>query len=123
MLAIIALVVGIATPLIIQQFTGARVDSAKIQVGALSNSVELFFLDVGRYPTEQEGLVALTAAPAGLTTWKGPYIQRASSLNDPWGRPYLYTDTAPGFPYQIQTLGADGQAGGTGDNADVTNWE
>src|SRR5690606_6791185 len=65
-LAIIALVVGIATPLVVQQFTGARADSARVGVSALANSVELFFLDVGRYPTEQEGLTALISAPAGV---------------------------------------------------------
>ncbi len=122
-LAIIALVVGIATPLIVQQFTAARGDSAKVQAAALANSVELFFLDVGRYPTAAEGLAALMSPPSGATNWKGPYVTRASSLNDPWGRPYLYTDTATGHPYEISSLGADAQAGGSGANADVNNWQ
>lgn len=122
-LAIVALLMGIATPLLVNQFNQARSSSARVQVGALAGSVELFFLDVGRYPTEAEGLGALVSAPGGMSDWNGPYVSRASSLIDPWGQAYLYTDNVPGFPYQIQTLGADTQLGGTNENADITNWD
>lgn len=122
-LAIVALLIGLATPLLVNQFNSARSDSARMQVSALASSVELFFLDAGRYPTEAEGLDALLTAPGGVTDWNGPYVTKASSLVDPWGNAYIYTDSAPGVPYQVSTLGADGQAGGTGDDADVTNWE
>lgn len=122
-LAIVALLIGLATPLLVNQLQGARSDSARAQVSAIANSVELFFLDADRYPTEAEGLNALVSAPAGVTGWNGPYVSRASSLIDPWGNPYIYTDSTPAGPYQVSSLGADGAVGGTGENADVTNWD
>jgi len=123
-MAIIVLFIGIAAPQLINQFTDARSDSARVGVSSIANSVDMFFVDVGRYPTEAEGLDALITAPSGATGWNGPYISRASSLTDPWGTAYSYALTGTtSQPFTVSTLGSDGTAGGSGEAADITNWD
>jgi len=112
-LAILGLLVGIAVPQLFKYFSRAKEDAAKIQMQTIASGLDLFLLDVGRYPTEQEGLKALVEQPASLERWAGPYVSQASIITDPWGRPYVYK--VPGrnrTAYELYTLGPDGNATG-----------
>jgi len=101
----------------------AKADAAKIEIGQISQSLDLFKLEVGRYPTTQEGLQALISAPAGVTNWNGPYWKKQSVPKDPWGNEYKYAAPGQSGPYDIVSLGADGKEGGEGVNKDITNRE
>lgn len=119
-LAILALIMGVAAPMVMKQFSKAKSDTAAIQVRALKSNMEFLYLDMGRYPSESEGLKALIERPQTASSWNGPYVGEKSSIIDPWGRPYLYK-LAPdqAVPFMIYSLGADGKEGGDGDNKDV----
>jgi general secretion pathway protein G len=113
-LAILGLLVGIAVPQLFKYFSRAKEDAAKIQMQTIASGLDLFLLDVGRYPTDQEGLKALVAAPPSLDRWAGPYVSQASIITDPWGRPYVYRVPSrhQGQAYDLYTLGPDGNATG-----------
>jgi len=102
------------------QLGGAKSKTAALQISDLEKSLELFKLDVGRFPTTAEGLNALSVRPGSANGWNGPYI-KGNVPNDPWGKPYAYTSPSANGGVEISTLGADGAAGGTGDNADIQN--
>ncbi|MFY3382629.1 type II secretion system major pseudopilin GspG [Paracidovorax sp. MALMAid1276] len=119
-LAILTLLAGLVGPRVLNQLGGAKSKTAGVQIADLEKSLELFKLDVGRFPTTEEGLQALAAKPPSANGWNGPYI-KGGVPNDPWGKPYKYTSPAPGGGIEILTLGADGAAGGDGENADVRN--
>jgi general secretion pathway protein G len=88
----------------------------------VTSALELFRLDVGRYPTPQEGLTALVTAPATAPGWNGPYLRRSDAVRDPWGQAYLYTAPGKHGEVDVYTLGADKAEGGTGEDQDVGNW-
>jgi len=98
-----------------------KVVTAKVQVAELSTALELFQRDCHRYPTSKEGLQALISNP-GITAWRGPYLKSATTLIDPWGRPYIYRHPGQHRAYDLVSLGQDGLQGGAGEAADVTNW-
>jgi len=120
-LVILGLIAAFAVPQVMNYLGGARTDSAKIQIQRLAGILDLYRLDVGRYPTESEGLVALVERPADAARWNGPYLQSADSLTDPWGRPYEFRQPGDSGDYDLYSLGADGREGGDGENQDVTN--
>lgn len=117
-LAILTLLAGLVGPRVLGQLGGAKSKTAAVQIADLEKSLELFKLDVGRFPTSEEGLQALSAKPAAANGWNGPYI-KGSVPNDPWGKPYKYATVPAGI--ELISLGADGTAGGDGENADVKN--
>jgi general secretion pathway protein G len=121
-MVIIGLLAGFVAPRYFEQVDKSRVKAAHAQIDALDKALEQFRLDVGRLPTTEEGLAALNTAPAGMASWAGPYLKKAVPL-DPWGHPYLYAQ--PGThqnDFDLQSYGRDGQAGGAGVDADITNW-
>lgn len=121
-LVILGLIIGIVAPRAIDFLSRAKSDVAKIQIESFATALDLYQLDLGRYPTTQEGLSALLAAPRGAAGWRGPYLRGDEVPLDPWSRPYRYAAPGPsGKPYQILSLGADGQPGGEGEDADVAN--
>jgi len=99
----------------------AKADAAKIEIGQISQTLDLYKLEVGRYPTTQEGLQALVSAPSGVSNWNGPYWKKQSVPKDPWGNEYKYTSPAQSAPYEIISLGADGREGGEGPNKDISS--
>lgn len=121
-LAILGLIAVFAVPRITGFLGGAKHDSAKIQIDRLSSVLDLYMLDTGKYPNQQDGLDALMERPSGAEVWNGPYLQKADSLIDPWGEPYLYRFPGENGPYDLYSLGADGREGGDGEDADVTSW-
>ena len=119
---IIGLLAALVGPRFIRQEEKAKVKAAKAQIELLSTALDTFRLDVGRYPTSQEGLEALRTQPGGVERWDGPYLKKEVPL-DPWGKPYVYKSPGEHGPFDIVSYGADGTAGGDGDNRDITSWE
>jgi len=120
-LAILGLLAGLVGPRILDYFGRAKAQTAALQIENIGGALDLFRLDVGRYPGNEEGLAALVAAPPNAPEWRGPYI-KGGVPKDPWGRAYLYR--APGTegrPYDLVSFGADGVAGGDGENRDIIN--
>lgn len=121
-LVILGLILAIATPQVIKYVGGAKSDTAQIQVDRLSGVLDLYRLEVGSYPSEEDGLDALMSQPADAESWNGPYLKKADSLIDPWKRPYLYRYPGEHGEFDLYSLGRDGQEGGEGEDRDVTNW-
>ena len=110
-LAILGLLAAIAVPQVLKYLGRAKEDVVNVQVQSLETSLDLFKLDIGRYPTDQEGLPALVQKPAGLDQWNGPYVTKANSLIDPWGRPYVYQTPGQSGDYDLYSLGPNGTRG------------
>ncbi|WP_265306299.1 type II secretion system major pseudopilin GspG [Verminephrobacter eiseniae] len=120
-LAILTLLAGLVGPRVLNQLGGAKAKTALVQIADLDKSLELFKLDVGRYPTTQEGLEALIQRPGNVQGWTGPYLKGKELPTDPWGHPYRYANPGPDGGIEILSLGADGAPGGDGENADIRN--
>lgn len=121
-MVIIGLLAGFVAPRYFAQVGKSRVKAARAQIDALDKAIEQFRLDVGRLPTTEEGLAALNVPPQGIINWGGPYLKKDVPV-DPWGHPYVYV--APGThqnDFDLLSYGRDGQPGGTGEDADITNW-
>jgi general secretion pathway protein G len=122
-LAILALVVGIAAPRVLGYLSKAKSDTALLQMRQLVSALNLYRLDIGRYPTEQQGLQALVTQPAGAEKWRGPYIDRAEGIKDPWGVVYGYKLPGTHGEIDLVSYGADRQPGGDGEDKDIGSWE
>jgi general secretion pathway protein G len=121
-LVILVLLASLVAPRVIGYLGSARTKAAKVQIQSLSTALELYRVDTGQYPTTSEGLKALVVAPPGVTSWNGPYLTKKDVPSDPWGRPYTYLSPGEHGPFDISSLGADNQPGGTGENEDITSW-
>ncbi|SFI65173.1 type II secretion system major pseudopilin GspG [Jannaschia pohangensis] len=120
-LSIIALIAAVAGPRLVGYLGRAKSDTAALQIGQIESAVQLFYIDVGRYPSDNEGLQVLLQAPAGTSDWDGPYLRKPEALIDPWGRGYVYDGNGEGTDFTIRTFGRDGQQGGTGEDADLSS--
>jgi len=120
-LVILALLAGVVGPRVLDQLGGAKVKTATVQIRDLEQAIELFKLDVGRFPTNDEGLEGLVSRPAVATGWNGPYLKGGVPA-DPWGSPYHYENPGRHAQIDIVSLGADRSPGGEGENADIGNW-
>ena len=120
-LLIVGLLVGVVAQNLFGNVSKAERTAAKQQIDALSKALDTYRLDMGSFPTTEQGLAALNKAPAGSARWKGPYLKKDVPL-DPWNNPYQYK--APGQnsqPYEIRSLGRDGRAGGKDEDEDISN--
>jgi general secretion pathway protein G len=122
-LTIIALILGLVGPRVLNYLSESRVKTAKLQIESFGSSLDLFYLDNGRYPTTSEGLNALVERPTGVEVWNGPYVKGGKVPSDPWGHPYQYHSPVENAPYEIVSYGSDGREGGTGTAADISNVE
>ena len=120
-LAILTLLAGLVGPRVLNQLGGAKSKSAGVQIADIEKALEIYKLDVGRFPTNDEGLDALNKRPATAPGWSGPYLKGSSVPADPWGHPYRYANPGPNGGIEILSLGADGAPGGEGENADIRN--
>ncbi len=119
-IVVLALIAAAVTPQILGRFNAAKTRTARLHADTLAAAMDDFFIDVGRYPTPEEGVDALLTPPDAATGWTGPYVRSERSLVDPWGRPYLIlpaeqTNTPPA----VASFGADGAEGGEGPDADI----
>jgi general secretion pathway protein G len=120
-LVLIGVVLGIVGGNFIGRGEKAKADAAKIEIGQIGQSLDLYKLETGRYPTTQEGLQALISAPTGVTNWNGPYWKRSTLPKDPWGNDYRYVSPGQAGAYDIVSYGADGREGGEGVSKDITS--
>jgi len=120
-LAILTLLAGLVGPRVLSQLGGAKTKSAAVQIADIEKALEIFKLDVGRFPTNEEGLDSLNKRPASAPGWSGPYLKGTGVPLDPWGHPYRYANPGPDGGIEILSLGADGAPGGEGENADIRN--
>lgn len=121
-ITIIALIMSLVGPRVLNYLSESKVKAAKIQIESLSTALDLYFLDTGQYPNTSDGLTALVQRPGSAGFWNGPYLKGNVVPNDPWGHPYLYRSPGEHGPYDIVSYGADGQEGGIGVAADITSW-
>jgi general secretion pathway protein G len=120
---IIALFAALVGPSLFKQSDKARITATRVQIRNFIGALGQYKLDTGIFPTTEQGLAALRAAPAGVTQWQGPYLPQELPV-DPWGRPYLYKYPGEhGDEPDIISLAADGQPGGEGLNADIVSWK
>jgi general secretion pathway protein G len=117
--AIIALLAAYVGPRFFGQVGASKQTVAKAQIESFGRALQVFHANVGRFPSTQEGLQALVTAPAGADRWNGPYLEKTVPM-DPWGRAYDYRAPSAQADFQITSLGADGQPGGSGEAADIT---
>jgi general secretion pathway protein G len=122
-IAILGLLITFVAPAMIRQLGSAKHKVADQSIQRLAGILDLYRLDVGAYPTTEQGLTGLTAQPAGVSGWNGPYIKDQNGIRDPWERPLAYRAPSqrPGQPFDIVSLGADGRNGGDGEDADIIN--
>jgi len=120
-MVIIGLLAGYVGPRYFAQIGKSEQKAASAQIDALDKALDQYRLDVGQYPTSEQGLTSLMRRPQGVTRWNGPYLKREVPP-DPWGRPYVYRQPGQHGDFDLFSLGRDGQAGGIGDDADITNW-
>lgn len=120
-MVIIGLLAGYVGPKYFAQIGKSEIKAAKAQIDALGKSLDQYRLDTGHYPTTEQGLSALVTKPANESKWEGPYLTKAVPA-DPWGKPYLYKNPGEHGDYDLLSYGKDGQAGGSGEAADIVNW-
>ncbi|MBZ0069553.1 MAG: type II secretion system major pseudopilin GspG [Thiobacillus sp.] len=120
-LVILGLLAGYVAPKYFAQVGKSEVKVAQAQIGALEKALDQYRIDTGHYPSNEQGLAALNVKPADEAKWDGPYLKKTVP-NDPWGKPYQYKIPGEHSEVDIYSLGRDGTAGGSGDNADIGNW-
>jgi general secretion pathway protein G len=122
-LAILGLLVGLVAPAALRQLGSAKEKVAQQSIERLGGVLDLYKLDVGSYPTTEQGLQGLIIRPPGVEGWTGPYLKGEKVPNDPWGHPYVYRNPSerPAHEYDLYSLGRTGQLGGTGSDAPIYN--
>ncbi|MFT3735765.1 MAG: type II secretion system major pseudopilin GspG [Rhodocyclaceae bacterium] len=121
-MVIIGLLAGYVAPKFFAHIGKSEVKAARAQLDSLEKALDAYRLDVGSYPTTEQGLASLIALPAGVMRWQGPYLKKGLP-NDPWGRAYQYANPGEhGGDFDLYSFGKDGQTGGTGEAEDITNW-
>ena len=119
---ILGLLASLVGPRLFGHVDDARVSTARSQIELLGTALDSYRLDIGRYPTTEQGLDALRREPSGVRNWNGPYLNR-NIPKDPWGNEYQYKSPGDHGEYDLWSYGADGEPGGDGDNAEVRSWE
>ena len=120
-MVIIGLLAGYVGPKLFGQIGKSEVKVTRAQIDALQKSLDQYRLDVGRYPSGEQGLAVLVAKPADEAKWAGPYLAKAVP-KDPWGNDYQYRSPGEHGEYDLLSLGKDGRPGGEGEDADLTSW-
>lgn len=119
-IVIIGLLAAYVGPKYFSQLSKSEVTVAKAQIEAFEKALDTFRLDVGRYPTSEEGLAALLTKPATASKWNGPYLKK-DIPKDPWGNTYIYRSPGSKGEFDVISYGRDGQSGGSDNNADISN--
>lgn len=120
---IIGLLAGIVAPRYFGQVGKSNTNVARAQIEQLGKALDAYRLDVGTYPTSDQGLQALVVKPDGVDRWQGPYLGKLQVPGDPWGRAYHYKSPGDHGDYDLSSYGSDGQPGGIGEAQDVNSWE
>ncbi len=121
-LVILGLLAALVVPRLFRNVDKAKISTAKAQIVAFETALGAYRLDVGAFPTTEQGLQALRTRPLGVENWDGPYLPKEIPL-DPWGHAYVYRSPSEHGDYEIICYGADGREGGEGPNADIVSWK
>ncbi len=122
-LGIIAMLAGIVGPQVMKHMGESKTKAARVQIEDLAATLDMYKLDVGRYPSTDEGLQALVEAPNNAKRWNGPYLQKTKVPVDPWQNEYRYVAPGQHGKFDLISYGADGKEGGEGEDQDVVSWE
>ncbi|WP_455219780.1 type II secretion system major pseudopilin GspG [Kaarinaea lacus] len=122
-LVILGMLAGLVGPKVMKYASSSKTDVAKVQLEDLSAGLDLFKLDVGRYPSSNEGLQVLIQDIGGIAQWNGPYLRKNKLPKDPWGREYVYSFPGKTNDYDLYTYGLDGKLGGDNENRDINVWD
>jgi len=122
-MVIIGLLAALVVPKLIDKVGKAKSKTAKAQLELFSTAIDLYKLDIGKYPSQDTGLQSLITKPGDAQNWDGPYMKKEKIPKDPWGADYIYTYPGAHGDYDIVSYGADGSEGGSGDNQDLVSWE
>lgn len=122
-LAIIGLLAGLVGPQVMKHLGESKTKAARLQIEELASALDMYRLDVGRYPTGDEGLQALVEPSASARNWNGPYLRKKKMPLDPWNNPYHYAMPGQHGKFDLYSLGADGSEGGEGEDQDILGWE
>lgn len=122
-LGIIAMLAGLVGPQVMKQLGGAKTKTAKVQIEDLSATLDMYHLDMGKYPTTEQGLQALVERPDDAKRWNGPYLSKNKVPQDPWGSDYKFESPGQKGKFDLYTFGADGTEGGDGEDQDVVSWD
>ncbi len=120
-IVIIGLLAGYVGPKYFNQVGKSEVKVAKAQIEAFDKALDQYRLDTHHYPSTSQGLAALVTKPANEPQWDGPYLKKALPF-DPWGNAYQYRQPGEHGEFDLYSYGRDGQVGGSGEDADITNW-
>jgi general secretion pathway protein G len=121
-LVILGLLAGLVGPQVLRYLGSAKSDTTRLQIEELGAGLDLYHLEVGRYPSTDEGLMALVEQPVGVNKWNGPYLKKKRIPEDPWGNEYHYRSPGENGLYDLYSFGNDNMEGGEGDNADIVSW-
>ena len=121
-LVILGLLAGYVAPKYFSKLGESEETTARAQIGALEKALDQYRIDTGRYPSTEQGLAALNTKPADEARWKGPYLKKAVP-SDPWKNPYQSRMPGEHGEVDVFSFGRDGAAGGSGDGADIGNWQ
>jgi len=122
-LGIIAMLAGIVGPQVMKHMGESKTKAAKVQIEDLAATLDMYKLDVGSYPTSEQGLQALVESPEGAGRWNGPYLRKGKIPLDPWNQEYHYVSPGEHGKFDLFSLGADLKEGGEGEDKDLANWE
>jgi len=121
-ITILGLLAALVGPRLFGKVSGAKQKATKAQIELFGTALDTFRLDVGRYPTVEEGLKALREKPSGVEGWQGPYLPKEIPV-DPWNKPYVYKCPGEHGDYDLLSYGLDGTEGGEGENLDIVSWK
>lgn len=122
-LVVLGLLAGLVGPKVMKHLGESKTKTAKLQVEELSAALDMFRIDVDRYPSAEESLAALVQRPNGVESWNGPYLRKNAVPKDPWGHDYRYRYPGQNGEFDVFSLGADEREGGDGENADIVSWK
>lgn len=122
-LGIIAMLAGIVGPQVMKHMGESKTKAARVQIEDLAAALDMYKLDLGRYPTSEQGLMALIESPDKASRWNGPYLRKSKMPLDPWQQEYRYVAPGEHGKFDLYTFGADGKEGGEGEDQDIASWE
>ncbi len=122
-LVILGLLASLVGPRVIKHLGESKTKTAMLQIEELSSAMDVYRLEVGTYPSSEQGLLALVEKPSGVSQWNGPYLRKKTIRKDPWGNDYHYRSPGENGDFDLYSLGADNNDGGEGENRDVLSWE
>jgi general secretion pathway protein G len=122
-LGIIAMLAGIVGPQVMKHMGTAKIKAAKVQIEDISTALDMYKLDVGNYPNNQQGLAVLVERPADVKQWNGPYLRKDKVPIDPWQQEYHYQQPGQHGKFDLYSYGADDKQGGEGEDQDINSWD